>query len=236
MKKSMIAVTPIFDDEKDSIWMLPGYMDAITKAGGIPVILPLIHSKEDIHTLVNQFDGFLFTGGHDVNPEMYNEEKLSCCGDIHYGRDSLESVLIRQILNYDKPLLGICRGLQFLNAALGGTLYQDINKQKDSELQIIHKQSKPYDIPSHRIQIENDSLLFKIVNHENLMVNSCHHQAIKKLSPQLICAAKSEDMIIESAYMPNKKFVLGVQWHPEFLYETCEDQFNIFKTFISLCN
>lgn len=235
MKKPIIGVTALFDDEKDSIWMLPSYLDAITDSGGIPVILPIIDNEEDIKSLVNKLDGFLFAGGQDINPEIYNEKKSNHCGYINAARDKMEKSLLNEILNIDKPVLAICRGFQLLNSYLGGALYQDIKIDRNNNEDSIHRQEKPYNKPSHKVKIKSDSLLFDIIKKEEIMVNSMHHQAIKKVSPNVSEAAISEDGIIESIYMKDKNFVLGVQWHPEHLYKDYKEQFNIFKKFISRC-
>ena len=235
MKKPIIAVTALFDDKKNSIWMLPAYLDAVTEAGGIPVILPLIDNNEDIKKLVDRFDGFLLTGGQDINPKIYNEEKSKYCGYINNDRDTMEEILLGKILKEDKPILAICRGFQLLNSYLGGNLYQDISIEKNSGSGSTHRQEKPYNKLIHKVKIEENSLLFKIINKKEISVNSLHHQAVKELSPMVEKAAITEDEIIESIYLKDKKFVLGVQWHPELLYKEVEDQFLIFKAFINSC-
>ena len=122
----LIGVLPLWDDEKNSLWMLPGYFDGIRQAGGLPIMLPLTVEPQDIAQLATLCDGFLFTGGHDVSPALYGEtpinESIACCPK----RDAMETILLREALRLDKPVLGICRGIQFINAALGGTLYQDL--------------------------------------------------------------------------------------------------------------
>lgn len=235
MKKPIVGVTALFDDEKDSIWMLPSYLDAITDAGGIPVILPIIDNEEDIKVLVNKFDGFILSGGQDINPEIYNEKKSDHCGNINYARDKMEKSLLNEIINMDKPLLAICRGFQLLNSYLGGGLYQDIKIDKNNNNESIHRQEKPYNKATHKVKIKKESLLFDIIKKEEIMVNSMHHQAIKKVSPNVIDAAISEDGIVESIYMKNRRFVLGVQWHPELLYKEYNEQSNIFKEFLKSC-
>lgn len=230
--KPIIGVTALFDDEKDSIWMLPSYLNVITEMGGIPVILPIIDNKNDIKRLVEEFDGFMITGGQDINPNIYEEAKEEYCGVVNSGRDIIEQVLIDEVLKQDKPLLAICRGLQLLNACLGGSLYQDIKIEKNNNIESIHKQDKPYNIPKHKVKINKNSLLYSITNKEEILVNSMHHQAIKTLAKNLKVLAVSEDGIIEGAYMEGKRFVLGIQWHPEILYKDYEEQRNIFKMFI----
>ena len=123
MEKPIIGVTPLWDEEKKSYWMLPGYLEGVKEAGAIPVILPLTTNGADIAQLVDLCDGFLFTGGQDVDPQLYGEAMEPFCGELCPARDALEQELLRQALERDKPILGICRGIQFLNAALGGTLY-----------------------------------------------------------------------------------------------------------------
>lgn len=234
MKKPIIGITPLFDEDKDSIWMLPGYMEGILMAGAIPFILPFTEDEEDILRIAEEFDGFIFTGGQDIDPVIYGEEKLPCCGKIDSGRDDLESKLLEKVIQYDKPSLGICRGLQLMNAVLGGTLYQDLDTER-KENTLVHHQSPPYNIPIHKVEISNNSKLFDIFNEKEIMVNSCHHQAVKRLAGKLKTAAISEDGVIEAAYMPDKKFVLGVQWHPEFMYLQDEMSRKLFYEFIKNC-
>lgn len=210
--------------------MLPEYMDAIRSAGGIPVVLPLLAEPEDIERLAGKFDGFLFTGGHDVSPELYgatNSGLSVCCPE----RDAMETFLLKAVLKADKPVLGICRGLQFINAVLGGTLWQDLPTEHPSD--IVHRQGKPYDNPVHTVRLQGE--LETLLQKTELRVNSRHHQAVRDLSPELKPAAVSPDGIIEAATMPGKRFVLAVQWHPEYLYNKDGDEFLLFESFIEAC-
>lgn len=233
MKKPIIGVTPLYDSDKDSVWMLPGYLEGITAAGGIPIILPLYSSGEDLIKCARLCDGFLFTGGQDVSPGIYGEEKSEFCGEICNPRDKLETSLLGFALENDKPVLGICRGLQFINAFLGGTLYQDLDKFHPSFT--CHHMEPPYDRAVHKVRINKDSPLFDIIKTEELGVNSYHHQSVKKLSDKLSCAAVSEDGLCEAAFMENKKFVLAVQWHPEFSFKSDNASLNILKALINAC-
>ncbi|WP_248924100.1 gamma-glutamyl-gamma-aminobutyrate hydrolase family protein [Paenibacillus hamazuiensis] len=235
MKKPMIGVLPLYDNEKESYWMLPGYMKGIEDAGGIPVMLPLTSNKEIILTIANTFDGFLFTGGHDVNPEMYGEKAEDVCGELCHERDVMEEILFRQAVELDKPAFGICRGLQLFNALLGGTLYQDLPTQLRTETTVAHKQQPPYNKPAHKVYIDKENALYRIVNAESLEVNSYHHQGIKKLSEQLLAVAQAEDGLIEAVVMPQKRFILAVQWHPEFSYTTDRHNFRLFEEFVGAC-
>lgn len=230
--KALIGVMPLWDDEKESIWMLPGYLDGIQKAGGIPIVLPLSSDEGDLEHLVKMCDGFLFTGGHDVSPELYQEKLLNksvvCCS----RRDAMEKIVLQKVLELDKPLLGICRGIQFLNAALGGTLYQDLPTERPSVME--HHQQAPYDVPVHRVKILKDSPLFQCLGVEELLVNSYHHQAVRRMSPMLKPMAVSEDGLVEALYMPGHRFVWAVQWHPEFSYKTDVSSIQILQEFVRM--
>lgn len=230
-KKPIIGVVPLVDIERDSLWMLPGYMDGITEAGGLPVILPLTTDMKDIKQLVEQFDGFLFTGGQDVGPALYGEDvqydNVISCSE----RDILEDELLQEAFHVNKPILGICRGLQLMNASLGGTLYQDLGSQYKSDIK--HRMEIAPDQSWHKVKIVPDTLLSDIIKIDTYGVNSLHHQAVKKLSLFLKACAISEDGIIEGAYCPEKKFVLGVQWHPEFSYKKDVYAKEIFNAFVA---
>ncbi|MGZ7443488.1 gamma-glutamyl-gamma-aminobutyrate hydrolase family protein [Paenibacillus sp. TH7-28] len=236
MKKPLIGVLPLYDKEKESYWMLPGYMKGIEEAGGIPFMLPLTTYPETILAIAETFDGFLFTGGHDVNPEIYGEPVDPVCGAQCEERDVMEKLLFNRAIEQDKPAFGICRGLQLFNALLGGTLYQDLPTQRVSSIQIEHKQTPPYTIPVHDVHIEQGNPLYEIVKAESLKVNSYHHQGIKKLSGQLTAAAIAEDGLIEAVVMPEKRFVLAVQWHPEFNFKLDDSSFRLFKAFVQACS
>jgi putative glutamine amidotransferase len=235
MKKPMIGVLPLYDEKKESYWMLPGYMKGIEAAGGIPVMLPLTTDIEVITSLAHTFDGFLFTGGQDINPEIYGETADDLCGVICNERDEMEQLLFKQVVELDKPAFGICRGLQLFNALLGGTLYQDIPTQFETEHKIIHQQTPPYHQPIHSVYIEKGSRLYRMLEVESLQVNSYHHQGIKQLSSELLPVAKAEDGLIEAVCMPGKKFIFAVQWHPEFSFKEDERNFKLFEDFIKHC-
>jgi putative glutamine amidotransferase len=234
MKKPMIGVLSLYDEEKESYWMLPGYMKGIEEAGGIPVMLPLTTDKDIILSLAHSLDGFLFTGGHDVNPALYGEAATELSGVLCTERDQMEQLLFTFAAELDKPILGICRGLQLFNALLGGTLYQDIPAQRPSIVN--HKQKPPYSKPVHQVYIEKDTLLHQVLQTDSFMVNSYHHQGIKKLSEQLEAAAIADDGLIEAVVMPNKTFILAVQWHPEFSYKQDNHNFKLFQEFVNRTN
>lgn len=232
----MIGVLPLSDEKKESYWMLPGYMKGIEAAGGIPVMLPLTTDIEVITSLTHTFDGFLFTGGQDINPEIYGEKVDGVCGVICNERDEMERSLFKQVVEMDKPAFGICRGLQLFNALLGGTLYQDIPTQFVTNHTVCHQQKPPYHQPIHRVYIEKRSQLYRMLEVESLEVNSYHHQGIKQLSSELLSVAKAEDGLVEAVFMPGKKFIFAVQWHPEFSYKEDVLNFKLFDEFIKHCH
>ncbi|MGE5677054.1 MAG: gamma-glutamyl-gamma-aminobutyrate hydrolase family protein [Pseudomonadota bacterium] len=236
MKRPIIGVLPLYDEKLESFWMVPGYMGGIEAAGGIPVMLPMTADAGVVEQLAEAFDGFLFTGGPDVNPQIYGEKMETYCGKPCNERDTLEGMLFRRVLELDKPMLGICRGLQLFNALLGGTLYQDIPTQLQPGKQIIHTMKPPYEKPVHKVSIEKDSPLNKILGFEEIAVNSYHHQGIKQLSGRLVAAAQAEDGLIEAVYMPDRSLVMAVQWHPEFMYKSDENSLRLFKGFVKACS
>ena len=229
MKRPVIGLVPLYDRERDSYWMLPGYAEGLMEAGVLPVILPLTDRRELLEQASEQCDGFLFTGGQDVAPERYGETPLSCCGERCPQRDSMESTLLALALERDKPVLGICRGLQFLNAALGGTLYQDLPQQHPSG--VIHRQAPPYDLPSHQVELEPGSPLRALLGKDRLAVNSCHHQGIHILAPALKAMARAEDGLVEAVWAPEHRWVWAVQWHPEFSFHRDGDSVRLFQAF-----
>lgn len=231
LNRPIIGVIPLVDDERESYWMLPGYMQGIIDAGGTPIMLPLTDNEYIIRQMAQRCDGFLFTGGHDVSPKLYGEKPLPECGARSKERDTMETHLLRRVIELDKPVLGICRGIQLLNAVFGGTLYQDLPTQLSSNLE--HHQKPPYDKPIHTVTIYSDTPLYELLKSERISVNSYHHQAVKDLSDKLLPMAKAEDGLTEAVYMPQKRFVWGVQWHPEFAYLSDENSRRIFETFVT---
>lgn len=228
--KPLVGVMPLWDDEKDSLWMLPGYLEGLQEAGATPVILPLTEDREEIEHLVDICDGILLTGGHDVDPSVYGEEALNgtvlCCK----ARDNMERLVLEEAMQKDKPILGICRGIQLINALLGGTLYQDLPTQHPSDIN--HHQTPPYDVPVHDVFIKKDSPLYDCLGSDRISVNSYHHQAVKDVAPCLEVMAESEDGIVEALYKPFYRFLWAVQWHPEFSYKKDDNSRKIFKAFV----
>ena len=230
MKKPIIGIVPLVDIERESYWMLPGYMKGIEQAGGIPFMLPLTSDEENLQQLAEELDGFLYAGGQDISPNLYAQRRSRMCGQCCHERDEMETILFRMVYEQDKPLLGICRGIQCINVVMGGTLYQDLPSEHSSDTE--HHQIPPYDVPVHSVKIIGDSPLYKLLKKEALMVNSYHHQAILTLAPKVSAMAVSEDGLIEAVCVPKKRFIWGIQWHPELSCLVDENSRKIFSEFI----
>lgn len=228
--RKVIGVIPLYDDEKESYWMLPGYMKMLEEENAIPMMLPLTSKKEELDYFLEICGGFLLTGGHDVSPLLYRADKKPWCGQCCELRDDMERYILSKAVKQNKSVLGVCRGVQLMNACFGGTLYQDLKTEYTSSID--HHMIPPYNRVAHQVAVQKSSPLYDILNRDQIGVNSYHHQAIKTLSPDFQTAAVSEDGLIESIYMPSKKFVVGVQWHPEFSYEVDENSRKLIKAFV----
>lgn len=234
MKKDpIIGVVPLIDYSKSCFWMLPGYMNGLKRAGAMPIMFPVIYNNADAEMLADMCDGFLFTGGQDVDPAVYGEEKTELCGECCPERDTMEKLLLDIAMKRDIPVLGICRGIQFINACLGGTLWQDIPTQFSDKL--THCQKPPYNKPVHDVMIDRNSPLYELLKKECIAVNSYHHQGVRELSPELKSMASAPDGLVEAVYAPDYKFLWAVQWHPEFSYESDKNSLLIFNAFVEKC-
>jgi putative glutamine amidotransferase len=229
-RQPVIGVVPLWDEYRNSIWMIPGYMDGIIKAGGLPVILPFTDDENVFNQAAALCDGFLLTGGQDVAPELYGEAKrydniITC-----KTRDRFETLLLDRAIRLDVPVLGICRGLQFMNVSLGGTLYQDIPTELDTN--IMHRQVEGRYEHSHYVTVVGGTPLDKLFGAERVQVNSFHHQAIRELGVGLAVMARADDGIIEAVYGTDSCYMRGYQWHPELLYDTDGFATPLFEDFI----
>jgi putative glutamine amidotransferase len=232
--RPMIGLTPLMDIERESYWMLPGYMEALRDAGALPVMLPLTDDPGELRTLADRCDGLLFTGGQDVAPAVYGaEQQTELLGPLCPERDSMDLQLLRIALEKDLPVFGICRGLQLMNAALGGTLWQDLPAQRPGE--IVHRMQRPYDGVAHEVILAEDGFLRSLLGRERTGVNSCHHQAIRDLAPCLRAAAVAPDGLVEAVELPGMRCVRAVQWHPEFSWRVNADSRAILESFVERC-
>jgi putative glutamine amidotransferase len=231
--KPVIGIFPSYDNEKKQFYINSSYTDAVSKSGGIPFILTLSSSPEKITEFIERVDGIIFSGGSDIDPEYYNEINDGKSLEICAFRDECEAAAVRLAVDADIPVLGICRGMQALNVFCGGSMIQDIPSECDTN--IIHSLKKP-DVAFHKISVEKFSPLSDIIGFGEHLVNSYHHQAANKIAPDFSVCAVSEDGITESIFHKNKKFVLGVQWHPERDQETATINKKILDRFIEICS
>jgi len=204
------------------------YVTAVLEAGGVPVILPPINDQEAIRKQLECVDAIIITGGIDVNPLIYGDEPMDKLGQIQTLRDEFDLVVIKEILEQKKPVLGICRGLQILNVAFGGTLYQDLSYNEDSYIK--HVQNTAPDVPGHSVEIMEGTKLFALLG-ANTTTNSFHHQAIKDLGEGFRVSARAKDGIIE-AIEREEGYVLAVQWHPEMMARKHKEMRKIFTDLI----
>ena len=209
------------------------YSTAIEAAGGIPFILPYTENEETLADYAAAMDGFVFTGGADIDPKYYGEEIKEACGKIFPMRDTFEARMFEKIKDTKKPILAICRGMQVINVFLGGTLYQDINTEYETNL--AHRQTAPRTEPWHDILVSEETKLSALIGKSRMIGNSFHHQAVKSLAKGLTCTAKAEDGIIEAYTADNYPYLAAYQWHPERLSGFDKDNHTLFTDFIEAC-
>jgi putative glutamine amidotransferase len=224
--KPLIGVTPDFNagDRKEwggreaTFFLRARYVRAIEDLGGVPVILPLAEDRADRRRLLKNLDGLLFTGsGPDLAPSLYGERQRYKFRVMSRRRADFELDVARMAAASGLPVLGICGGMQALNVAFGGSLIQDIDGELDSPL--LHRQKAPAMELSHAVDIAPRSLLRRILGRSRIRVNSSHHQSVNRVAPPLVASAVAPDGVIEAIESPKHRFLLGVQWHPEFLYD-----------------
>lgn len=211
------------------------YTDAIVQAGGAPFLLPLVDDEAVLRALYEKTAGFLLSGGHDLEPANYKSTQRHAKLITSPQRDKQELKLLEWALADDKPVLGICRGMQLINVGLGGTLHQHIEDSlpaaQDHTTNITKKDFRHL---AHELTIEADSQLAHILGHTNIKTNTLHHQAIQTLGDGVVVTAYAEDDVIEAIELPGKRFVIGVQSHPEALEAETEPLWgNLFQAFIA---
>ncbi|MBL8952786.1 MAG: gamma-glutamyl-gamma-aminobutyrate hydrolase family protein [Myxococcaceae bacterium] len=208
------------------------YADAVLRAGGLPFVLPYSDDRAVIEAYLDRISGVVITGGaFDIPPEAYGESARDGLGVLKPGRTAFESLVIHAALARNLPVLGVCGGMQLLNVALGGTLYQDIGKEMPNARP--HEQTHDRTQPAHPIDIKEGTVLADCVGKGQLMVNSTHHQAVKAVGPKLVVTATSPDGVIEAIEAPTHTFAVGVQWHPELLIDSVPPHLGLYKTFVA---
>ena len=212
------------------------YVEAIIQAGGAPFLIPLEAGDQVLRALFERADGILLTGGGDIHPRFFGQTSHPSLSDVQPTRDELELTLARWSLEEGKPLLGICRGIQVMNVAAGGSLYQDIASQCPGAGQHdYYRDDSPRDFLAHQVRVEPDSRLARSLGADRLSVNSFHHQALKEVPPLYRVVARAPDGVIEGIEAPDHPFALGVQWHPEELIAGQETARRLFLSFVRAC-
>jgi putative glutamine amidotransferase len=211
------------------------YYHAITSVGGVPWMVPLLH--DDLATLreiYDRLDAVLIAGGVDMDPATYGEEKTPLCGSIDPARDAVELQFARWALADKKPLFGICRGLQVINVAAGGTLYQDVTEQHQGAIKHDYFPTAGWarEHLAHEVTLAEGSRLRKVFERERVLVNSMHHQGIRRLGEGLRVTATAPDGLIEAIESVNGHYLVAVQWHPEVFEATDRNVFNLLRDFI----
>ena len=212
----------------------PPYCRSIEGSGANYRVLDWTLDEQQLDDYISTCDGFVFTGGDDIDPSHYGDEILPECGDIIPERDAFEFAFFPKVLESKKPVLGICRGCQLLNVALGGTLWQDIPSQVKNTYQ---HQPSPVELiaeRTHNAVIVQNTKLHEILKTSKMKVNSMHHQAIKDLGAGLTLSAVSTDGIPEGFELSGHPFLVAVQWHPEWLFPK-DDSFALFSAFVKAC-
>ena len=210
------------------------YSRAIEYAGGTPLLIPHVGDIECINQYLGVLDGLVLSGGGDIDPLLFGQEPHQNLGSVDRVRDEMELQLTQQALDQDLPILAICRGIQMLNVAAGGTIYQDIAAEMPQPT-LRHSQSGAGWYASHTIDIISESRLFQIFDSPTARVNSFHHQAVREIGEGFIATAKAKDNVIEAIESPTRRFALGVQYHPEMMWEHHPEVLNLFTAFLKAC-
>ena len=204
------------------------YIESLARAGAGMCWVELSAPEQAVQDALT-CDGLLLPGGGDMDPKFYGQARIPACGEPNLLRDAAEPLLLRAFLAADKPVLGICRGIQVMNAVLGGDLYQDIKPFE-------HLPHNGHWAKVHTVTVRRGTLLSRILGQDTVLVNSQHHQAVDRVAPGFTLAALSEDGIVEAIEKPDARFCLGVQWHPEWLSDADPAMQGLFDAFVNACS
>lgn len=204
------------------------YIESLARAGAGMHWVELSDPEQAVQDALT-CDGLLLPGGGDMDPKFYGQARIPACGEPNLLRDAAEPLLLRAFLAADKPVLGICRGIQVMNAVLGGDLYQDIKPFE-------HLPHNDHWAKVHTVTVRRGTLLSRILGQDTVLVNSQHHQAVDRVAPGFTLAALSEDGIVEAIEKPDARFCLGVQWHPEWLSDADPAMQSLFDVFVNACS
>jgi putative glutamine amidotransferase len=207
------------------------YIGALERTGALPVVLPLALELPTLRRLYERMDGLFMAGGGDLDPACYSQNSHPATSGVDNLRDETELTLLRWALEDGKPILGVCRGVQALNVAAGGTLVQDLSAERPGALRHQYYPEKPREYLAHPVETVRGARLSAILG-ESAIVNSFHHQAVEQVAPSLRAAAFAPDGVVEAIEHPEHPFVVGVQWHPESLIETDPAMRQLFAAFV----
>ncbi len=232
----LIGISGGMEHDESKQFIARVYMTAILAAGGLPLLLSVDMNDAQIQDCVHRLDGILFAGGTDVDPRLFGDMPMPHLGEVDPLRDRFELRLLKACIAEKIPVLGICRGTQLMNVALGGTLYQDLTSQLVAQTgtpAMLHSQTSLPQYTSHPVVIKAGTALSKIIETDSLEVNSLHHQAVKKPAPGLVVSAAAPDGVTEAIENPSLPFFLGVQWHPERIFSSQSEAKALFAAFLS---
>ncbi len=207
------------------------YVQAVSRAGGLPALIPLGLPEDQLSALIARLDGIIFSGGGDLESSIYGMEATPEVKNVDPDRDCLEIQMVREAVSEGLPFLGICRGLQVINVALGGTLYTHIADQHPQAVEHTFYPDWPRDHLAHPVRVYRGSRLAAILDTRKIQTNSLHHQGIRTLAPKLKPTAWAPDGLIEGIELPDHPFGLGVQWHPEWM-PACAPMRALFSAFV----
>ena len=209
------------------------YAEGVLQAGGVPVIVPHNLDEDSLRVVLDRLDGVLLSGGGDIDPVLFGEEPHPAISEIEPDRDRVELTLARWLVERNKPFLAICRGVQVLNVALGGSLVQDIPSQVPDALQhSFDRKTTPRDYLAHPVRIDPSSQLARVMQLERAQTNSWHHQSIKQAAADVRVTAVAPDGVIEAVEVPGRRYAIGVQWHPEWMFEKWAEQRRLFEELV----
>jgi putative glutamine amidotransferase len=239
MTKPLIGITASSIDHRGPAYgevyaLTRKYAEGVLQAGGVPVIVPYNLDEDSLLSLFDRLDGLLLSGGGDIDPAIYGEAPHPATAEIEADRDRVELALARWVVEKEKPFLAICRGIQVVNVALGGTLVQDIPSEVPDALEHSFERGiveRGYH--AHPVKIAADSRLAQVMQTEIAQTNSWHHQAIEQLAAQLKVTAHAPDGVIEAVEVPERRFAIGVQWHPEWMFEDQPEHRRLFEELVA---
>lgn len=233
MTPLVVGITLGDGDEPGLHAMREDYVRSVEQAGAIPVVLPPVR-PEDVPAILDRLDGIVLSGGVDVDPSLYGQAAHPKLGRVNRRRDDFELALTREALRRDTPILAICRGQQVLNVATGGTLVQDIPSTIEGAM--LHGGKGPRSRRAHRAEVTASSRLRAILGRDVLSVNSIHHQSVDRPGEGVVVSARCpEDGVVEGVEMPDRRFVVGVQWHPESFWNQTDSFQTLFDAHVEAC-